>query len=515
MGILSIVPPLVAIILAIVTRRVIISLFISIWVGGIIYTSGDPFTGLAYTFTWMKDVMVDDWNARFLVMTALLGVGAAFMYKTGGSNGLIRILESKLTTKRRVLFLPYILGILVFFNDYANSVIVGNASKDITGKNKVSREKLAYVLDSTSAPMATIGPVSDWIGYQVSIIAGAFASAAIVGVEPYYAFLQSIPWNFYAILSLVAVPTFILMNRDFGPMAKAEYRAETTGQLIEEGATPLSSVEEDLGKPFKEEGGSVWFFVLPLVTLVSVGIWGLWYTGGGAAGKTMIEALADTDVAVALTWAAFAMSFVGIVIALFQKVGFKDIEETILAGITTMLPALIIIVLAWSIGTVTDVLGTANYVVNSTESWMTPALMPFLVFIIGMFISFSTGTSWGTMAILTPIAIPLAYTIGGEALIPLAIGAIFSGAIFGDHVSPISDTTIMASIFSGSDHIAHVKTQSPYAIVTAIITGAMFLLYNVIGNAYVLLIIAIILQVIVLQFLTRRYMKKNSRMNVR
>src|SRR5699024_10979514 len=161
-------------------------------------------------------------------------------------------------------------------------------------------------------------------------------------------------------------------------------------------------------------------------------------------------------------------------------------EETILAGITTMLPALIIIVLAWSIGTVTDVLGTANYVVNSTESWMTPALMPFLVFIIGMFISFSTGTSWGTMAILTPIAIPL------------ACGAIFSGAIFGDHVSPISDTTIMASIFSGSDHIAHVKTQSPYAIVTAIITGTMFLLYNVIGNAYVLLIIAITLQVIVL-----------------
>ena len=509
MEILSIVPPLVAIILAIVTRRVIISLFISIWVGGIIYTSGDPFTGLAYTFTWMKDVMVDDWNARFLVMTALLGVGAAFIYKTGGSNGLIRILESKLTTKRRVLFLPYILGILVFFNDYANSVIVGNASKDITGKNKVSREKLAYVLDSTSAPMATIGPVSDWIGYQVSIIAGAFASAAIVGVEPYYAFLQSIPWNFYAILSIVAVPKFILMKRDFGPMAKAEYGAETTGQLIEEGATPLSSVEDDLGKPFKEEGGSVWFFILPLVTLVSVGIWGLWYTGGGATGKTMIEALADTDVAVALTWAAFAMSFVGIVIALFQKVGFKDIEETILAGITTMLPALIIIVLAWSIGTVTDVLGTANYVVNSTESWMTPALMPFLVFIIGMFISFSTGTSWGTMAILTPIAIPLAYTIGGEALIPLAIGAIFSGAIFGDHVSPISDTTIMASIFSGSDHIAHVKTQSPYAIVTAIITGTMFLLYNVIGNAYVLLIIAITLQVIVLQFLTRRYEKKH------
>lgn len=508
MGILSVVPPLIAIFLAIVTRRVIISLFISIWVGGIIYTGGDPFSGLGYTFTWMKDVMIDDWNARFLVLTALLGVGAAFMYKTGGSEGLIRLLEDKLTTKRRVLFLPYILGILVFFNDYANSVIVGNASKDITGKNKVSREKLAYVLDATSAPMATIGPVSDWIGYQVSIIAGAFAAVSITGIEPYYAFLQSIPWNFYSILSLAAVGMFIVMGRDFGPMAKAEHRAETTGELIEKGATPLSSVEEDLGQPFKKDGGSVWFFILPLVTLVAVGIWGLWYTGGGAEGKTMIEALADTDVAEALTWAAFAMTFVGVVIALFQRVGFKELEETVLAGITTMLPAILIIILAWSIGVVTDELGTAEYVVGATESWMTPMLMPLLIFIIGMFISFATGTSWGTMAILTPIAIPLAYTIGGEDLIPLAIGAIFSGAIFGDHVSPISDTTIMASIFAGSDHIAHVKTQMPYAIVTAVISGAMFLLYNVISNVYILLVIALVLQFLVLQFLTRRHSRK-------
>src|SRR5699024_856028 len=330
MGILSVVPPLIAIFLAIVTRRVIISLFISIWVGGIIYTGGDPFSGLGYTFTWMKDVMIDDWNARFLVLTALLGVGAAFMYKTGGSEGLIRLLEDKLTTKRRVLFLPYILGILVFFNDYANSVIVGNASKDITGKNKVSREKLAYVLDATS------GPLSYWIVPPVAVIAGAFVAVSSTGIEPYYAFLQSIPWNFYSILSLAAVGRFIVMCRDFGQMAKAEHRAETTGELIEKGATPLSSVEEDLGQPFKKDGGSVWFFILPLVTLVSVGIWGLWYTGGGAEGKTMIEALADTDVAEALTWAAFAMTFVGVVIALFQRVGFKELEETVLAGITTM-----------------------------------------------------------------------------------------------------------------------------------------------------------------------------------
>jgi len=184
MGFLSIIPPLIAVVLAIVTRRVLISLFISIWIGGVIYAGGNPFSAVAYTFTWMKDVMIDDWNARFLVMVALLGIGAAFMFKTGGFQGLIRVLENKLTTKRRVLFLPYILGILVFFNDYVNSVIVGNASKDITGRKKVSREKLAYVLDATSAPMATIGSVSDWVGFQVSLIAGAMASAAIVGIEP-------------------------------------------------------------------------------------------------------------------------------------------------------------------------------------------------------------------------------------------------------------------------------------------------------------------------------------------
>src|SRR5699024_8801640 len=158
-----------------------------------------------------------------------------------------------------------------------------------TGKNKVSREKLASDLDATSAPMATIGPVSDWIGYQVSIIAGAFAAVAITGIEPYYASVQSLQWKFYSILSLGAVRMIIAMGRSSGAMAKAEQRAETTGELIEKGATPLSSVEEDLGQPFKKDGGSVWFFILPLVTLVAVGIWGLWYTGGGAEGKTMIE----------------------------------------------------------------------------------------------------------------------------------------------------------------------------------------------------------------------------------
>ncbi|MBP1971114.1 Na+/H+ antiporter NhaC [Virgibacillus natechei] len=506
MDILSIVPPIVAVVMAIITKRVLFSLFISIWVGGLIAAGGNPFEAVGQTFTWMKDVMVDPWNARFLVMTALLGTGAAFMFKTGGSEGLIKILQKRLTTKKRVLFLPYFLGILIFFNDYVNSVIVGNATKDITKKHKISREKLSYVIDSTAAPMATIGPVSDWIGFQVSLIAAAFASLSIVGMEPYFVFLQSIPWNFYAILCLLAVP-MIIAGKDFGPMAKAEHRAHTTGKLIPDGSTPLSSVEQDLGEPFQKEG-SVWNFILPLVTLISVSIWGLWYSGGGATGKSMMDALADTDVSVALTWGAFAMTTVGIILALVQGMGLKKCEDTLLGGIRTMLPALIIIVLAWSIGTVTAELGTAEFVVSATEGWMTTALIPFLVFAISMFISFATGTSWGTMSILTPIAIPLAYTMGGEELIPIVIGAIFAGAIFGDHVSPISDTTVMASIFSESDHIAHVNTQIPYALVPAGIAGVMYLLYSLIGSSIILLIVGIVVQFFLLRYLGNRHEKK-------
>ncbi|GAA0590498.1 Na+/H+ antiporter NhaC family protein [Virgibacillus siamensis] len=506
MDFLSVVPPLVAVVLAIVTKRVLLSLFISIWVGGMIAAGGDPFEGVGITFTWMKDVMTDPWNARFLVMTALLGTGAAFMFKTGGSDGLIKLLEMKLTTKKRVQFLPYVLGIVIFFNDYVNSVIVGNASKDITAKHKISREKLAYILDSTAAPMATLGPVSDWIGFQVSLIAAAFAGISITGAEPYFVFLQSIPWNFYAILCLIAVPMIIAM-KDFGPMAKAEQRAETTGQLIPEGSTPLSSVDQDLGKPFKKEG-SVWSFIIPLVTLIGVSVWALWFTGGGADGKSIMDALADTKVAVSLTWGAFAMTLAGMIIALFQGMDLKTCEDTLLGGIRTMLPALIIIVLAWSIGTVTSELGTAEFVVSATESWMTAALIPFLVFIIGMFISFATGTSWGTMSILTPIAIPLAYSFGGLDLVQIVIGAVFAGAIFGDHVSPISDTTVMASIFAESDHIAHVNTQIPYALIPAGIAAVLFLSYSIVGNGFVLLIAGIIIQYFLIRYLGNRHKQK-------
>lgn len=222
-----------------------------------------------------------------------------------------------------------------------------------------------------------------------------------------------------------------------------------------------------------EGRGSVWHFIAPLVVLIGVGCWALWYTGGGAEGKPLMDAIADTDVSVALSWAAFAMVMVGIVMALLQKQTLEDCENTLLAGFRTMLPALVIMVLAWSIGTVTGALETGDYIIAATRDWLSPNLLPLLIFLIAMVIAFSTGSSWGSMAILTPIAVPLAFNIGDITLVSMAIGAIFSGSIFGDHCSPISDTTVMASIFSGSDHVAHVKTQIPYALVPAVVSGVL------------------------------------------
>jgi Na+/H+ antiporter NhaC len=331
---------------------------------------------------------------------------------------------------------------------------------------------------------------------------------SFVDTQPYFAFLSSIQWNFYSVLSLVAVPIFIL-GKDFGPMAKAEMRALETGKLIEDGAVPLSSVEMDLGEPINQEKANIWFFILPLITLIGVGVWALWYTGGGPEGKNLMDALADTQVDVALQWAAFAMTLVGVILAIIQKFSFKDIEDTVMGGIRTMLPALIIMILAWSIGTVTDALGTADFVVESTQNWMSPALLPFLIFVICMFISFSTGTSWGTMAIMTPIGIPLAYSIGGLPLIHIVIGAIFAGAIFGDHCSPISDTTVMASIFAGSDHIAHVKTQVPYALLVAGISAVLYLVSSFLPIGWLLMIIGIVALFILSKLLGSWYQKKH------
>ena len=250
----------------------------------------------------------------------------------------------------------------------------------------------------------------------------------------------------------------ILMGRDFGPMHKAEQRALSTGALVAAGDVPLSDVENDLGTPFDPSKATVWHFALPLIVLIVATICGLWYSAGGTAVSSIGEALENADVSYALLWGAFSMTVAGIALAIAQKIPFSACEKILLLGFRTMLPALVIMILAWTIAAACDALDTAGYIIAISKDWMTPAILPILVFTIAATISFTTGTSWGTMAILTPIAVPVAYSLigadGDFSVVHIAIGAIFSGAVFGDHCSPISDTTVMSSIFSRGIHLA-------------------------------------------------------------
>lgn len=506
-GIESIIPPVLAVGIAIISKRVMLSLFTAIWCGGMIAVGGNPIAGLQQSFDWMVGIITDDWNARFLLLIALLGSGAAFVYKIGGSDAVSEALRKRVRTRKQAQMLTYLLGLLVFFNDYVNTVIVGNSMRDINASHRISSEKFAYLIDSTAAPVATLAPVSDWIGYQVALISTVFISLGLTAEKPYAAFLASIPWNFYCLLAIAAVPMIILTGRDFGPMARAEARATATGQLVAEGDLALSDVHSNLGSPFAAKKATVWHFFLPILVLMAASVVGLWYSAGGNPDMSIGEVLQNADVSVALLWGAFAMTFTGVVLALMQGVSLRDCENTLVAGIGTMLPAVMIMILAWTIAATCEALDTSGFIVGLTQGWMTPAILPLLVFLVGAAISFSTGTSWGTMAILTPIAVPIAVSLVGAdgdfTIVHMAIGAILAGAVFGDHCSPISDTTVMSSIFAGADHIAHVSTQIPYALVPALISVALYLLSGLLDVSWILLLAGLVAQYFVIRLLTR------------
>lgn len=507
-GIESLLPAMVAVVLALTLKRTVIALFVAVWVGGLAMTHWHPVAGIEQAFAWITAVITDEWNARFLILISLLGSGAALMHRIGGSAALAASLSRRVTSARQVQFLTYFLGLLVFFNDYINTVIVGNATRSLARKYRVSTEKMSYILDSTAAPVATIGPVSDWIGYQVGLIAAAFAALHWIDASPYLVFLHSIPWNFYCVLALVAVPTIIFFGRDFGPMQAAERRSHELDQPVAPGDVPLSDVEDDLGAVHEASDARLHHFILPIVALLAGTAWGAWQSAGPQAAISPGDILAGADISVALLAGAVAMTLTGLLLALGRGMTLGDCEHSILVGFRTMLPALVIMILAWSIAAACDALGTADYVSALTSPWMTSAMLPLVVFLTAGVISFTTGTSWGAMAILTPIAVPIALGLTDSpddmTMVQIAIGATFSGAVFGDNCSPISDTTVMSSIFGGADHIAHVRTQIPYAIVPAGISALLYVASAVVASPAVLLLVGIGIQVAIIRWLGGR-----------
>jgi Na+/H+ antiporter NhaC len=479
-----IVPPVLAILLALLFRQVILALVAGIWVGAWIL-AGDPVSGVLRTLDrFVVGALSDSFQATIVLFTASMGGMVGVVARSGGSLGVVEAVSRWIRGPRSAQVVTWFMGLAIFFDDYTNTLVVGNTMRPITDRLRISREKLAYIVDSTAAPVTTVALVSTWVGYQVSLIRDGLAEVGEDPASAYGTFIASIPYSTYAWLALALVFIVAVSGRDFGPMQRAERRCRRTGALTRDGAQPLmDEVGQDMVPP---EGvrGRAHRAVLPVAVLLLACLGGLFWDGrqalldsvgpAGLAGLPVRDFFSHADPARALFWGAIAGSAVAVILAVAGRVlTVLEAMEAWVSGCKAMMTALIILVLAWSIKDVCSALGTGPVVVDWTTGNLSPFLLPTVAFVLAAFIAFSTGTSWAAMAILMPIVIPLGHDLPAAAamepghaqgVLLASIAAVLSGAVWGDHCSPISDTTIMSSMASGSDHVDHVRTQLPYAL---------------------------------------------------
>ncbi len=494
-GWLSLAPPILAILLALVLRQVFLALLGGVWLGAWIVEGGSfagLFLGGLRTFDrYIVGALADNDHVAIILFSLMLGGMVGVMSRSGGTTGLVNSLSRRATSSARGQMVTWILGVAVFFDDYANTLVVGNTMRPVTDRLKISREKLAYIVDSTAAPVAAIALLSTWIGYEISLIGDALSKAGS-DLDPYTVFLQSIPYNFYPLLALAFGFMIAVSRRDFGPMLKAERRAQA-GQVLREGAQPLADFSSHDLLPIEGKPQHWSNAVIPLAVVINATFIGQWFTGRAAMAEAG-HALADTpffslgvqgigkvfsegNTFHALLWAAAIGSAVANGLATGRRIlGLQEALDAWTHGIKSMLSAMIVLILAWSIASVCKDLDTAGFVTSALSDHLNPNLLPGLMFILGAVIAFATGTSWATMGILLPLAVPIAFGVTDAAgfgdsaahqVFLATISAVLAGAIFGDHCSPISDTTVLSSMSSGCDHVDHVRTQLPYALTVA------------------------------------------------
>lgn len=485
-GWLSILPPLIAIGLALVFKRVVPALFLGVWIGASIavgLTLGGFWQGLLESFgTYVLSAMATKSHVSIILFSLMIGGMVGIIRKNGGTHGIVNKMIDWASNPTRGQVATNILGIVIFFDDYANTLIVGNTMRSITDKLRISREKLAYIVDSTSAPVASLALVTTWIGFEVGLINDALATIGGLDLSGYSVFLESILYRFYPWLALFFVFAIAFTDREYGPMWKAEHRARTTGDVIGEDAQvdeAAADGEELAPKPDKPVRAIN--AVIPVAVLVFGVLYFLYTTGLEAAGPgaSIREIIGAADSYTALMWGSILSVITAAVLSMAQRI--LTLEETVEAwysGLKSMLFAMIVLVLAWALSSTTEVLHTAEFLGSVLSDTLPPGLVPAIIFVLAALISFATGTSWGTMGILMPLTIPLTWSImqaNGIAnpehyyILYNAVSAVLAGAVFGDHCSPISDTTILSSMASGCDHIAHVNTQLPYAVSVGVV----------------------------------------------
>ena len=483
----ALVPPLVAIALALITKEVYSSLFIGIVLGGLLSANMHPIAALDNVLN-EGIISAVSGTAGIFVFLVILGAMVALINKAGGSAAFGRWAEKNIKSRVGAALATFVLGILIFIDDYFNCLTVGSVMRPVTDRHKISRAKLAFLIDATAAPICMIAPVSSWAAAVSEFTEGTGFS----GIE---LFVRAIPYNFYSLLMLVFIIAITLMKFDFGPMKLHEFNAMTKGDLFTSGAEEFGEEASESANP----KGRVIDLILPVIVLVVLSVIGLIYVGGFFAGSDFITAFGNTDATVGLPWGAIlALIFTIIYLIARRIITFKEAMECIPKGFTAMVPAILILTFATALKNMTGLLGAAEFVQMLMDSAAAGLanFLPAIIFLVACVLAFSTGTSWGTFGILIPIVTAI-FDPTSELLI-IGVSACLAGAVCGDHCSPISDTTIMSSAGSQSNHINHVSTQLPYAITVAAVSFVTYLCAAFVQNAFVLLPIGIVMLLAVL-----------------
>jgi len=492
----SLLPPVVAIGLALITKEVYSSLFIGILAGGLMY-SGFNFEGtMQHVFVdGMIGQLSDSWNVGILIFLVVLGAMVILMNRAGGSAAFGRWAADHIKTRVGAQLATVALGCLIFIDDYFNCLTVGSVMRPLTDKYNISRSKLAYLIDATAAPVCIIAPISSW---------AAAVSGFVDGTDGLTLFVKSIPYNFYALLTITMVLTLAVLNFDFGPMKKDEAASHTAEESEKEIYASLTGADPAPEDKISAKG-TVAHLVLPIIVLIVACVIGMIYTGGFFEGTGFVDAFAGSDASVGLVFGSVVALVVTIIYYLATRVlSFRECMTAIPEGFKSMVPAILILTFAWTLKSMTDSLGAADYVAGIVESSAGNliVLLPAIVFLVGCFLAFATGTSWGTFGILIPIVVSV---FGGNidnTLMIVSISACMAGAVCGDHCSPISDTTIMASAGAQCDHVSHVSTQLPYAILVAALSLVCYLMTGVFSlvniPAIIMLPVGIVLTIAVL-----------------
>lgn len=467
----SLIPPVVAIVLALITKEVYSSLFIGILIGGVFYSNFQFEGTIVHVFQdGLVGSLTDSYNMGILIFLVVLGIMVCMMNKAGGSAAFGRWASKHIKSRVGAQLATILLGVLIFIDDYFNCLTVGSVMRPVTDQHNVSRAKLAYLIDATAAPICIIAPISSW---------AAAVTGFVEGEDGFSIFLRAIPFNYYALLTLVMMVSIVVLKMDYGPMKLHETNA-VAGDIYTTPDRPYANAEEEV----ENTKGSVIDLIFPVASLIVCCVIGMIYTGGFFDGVGFVEAFSGSDASVGLMLGSFFAFVITIVFYAVRKVlNFSDSMSCVPEGFKAMVPAILILTFAWTLKAMTDSLGAKEFVagvVNGATGGLL-VVIPALIFVVGCFLAFATGTSWGTFGILIPIVVNV-FSGTNETMMIISISACMAGAVCGDHCSPISDTTIMASAGAQSNHVNHVSTQLPYAITVAIVTGVTYLLAGIVQN---------------------------------